>query len=135
MNSRQAFKVAFLADCARRGLDLQATHACVKEALAKALTKKAEIPIFSGISRVLSEFPEGLARMGASLAPQALSTAATTAALAPLIGGGLGGYLLARSQDDDTDVDEAKADELISEYHRLSEQARRNRQRPTQGPL
>lgn len=129
MNSRQSFKVAFLATCARDGLSLSESQQRVRQALTQQQARLEELQKQASIGGFLAEIPEGLARMGSSaisaIVPPALSMGTTAAILAPLAVGGGAGWLAARAQDDDSDIDEAKADELISEYSRLAEQARR----------
>lgn len=46
------------------------------------------------------------------------------AALLPVAAGGIAGYSLAKSKNEDVDVDDVKREELIREYQRLSREAR-----------
>lgn len=122
MTPRQLYKLAFLRDCASRGLDLDQMRATVEEAIAQeeaaigALIKRANI-----FSNVAGEIVEMAGRLGTAALP--IATAGLIAT--PIVAGGVTGHLAAKVQDDDSDVEQAKADELISEYRRLSEQARR----------
>ena len=138
MDSLTAFKVAFITRCAEEGLDLDQIHERVKTALAKAkadyIDKQAaegpKVPHMPGLGALggwlfgdggIASTLTGTA--AGSLAPYypALLTAGGTA----LAGGGLlAGKAMAESGDDPMADEEAKAQELVSEYKRLGDRAR-----------
>jgi hypothetical protein len=110
MIDEQAFKVGFLLHCAEQGMTTEQTRQHVKRALAAPipdLTKHALI----GLKDLMGT---GM-MLGTGL---------------PLLGGGLAGLVAAKTTSSDRDdlVDEAKNDELVSEYSRLAEEARRRAQ-------
>jgi hypothetical protein len=140
MDSLTAFKVAFITRCAEEGLDIDQIHERVKTALAKAqvdyLDKQAggsdapKIPHMPGLGATAGWLMgdgglfSTLTGAGAgALAPYypAMLAAGGTA----LAGGGLlAGKALAESGDDPMADEEAKAQELVSEYKRLGDRAR-----------
>jgi hypothetical protein len=124
MTPRDAFKVTVLAACAARGLDTARTHALVKQALADpglaGAVKRAD-----PVTAVLRS-PFDLARSVVGAAGPTLVGMGTLGALGLPVGVGLlGGHAVARAQDDDTNIEAAKADELILAYQQLAENARR----------
>ena len=110
MNSRECFQLGYLLWCADHGLTQEETHAHVKRAfLANVLGEVVEIP----------------GRALAAVINNALPIAAAAGIGVPLAAGATGGYLAAKAVDDNTDVDEAKTDEELAEYQRLTEHAQR----------
>lgn len=113
LTEKQAFKVGFLLRCADEGLTMEETHARVKAALAKQAN-----PLITGAGKMIG----GLA----SLVPGAASLLAAGSIAAPLAVGAGGGYLASKmTQPGDEVLDQAKRDEVIGEYERLADEARR----------
>lgn len=114
----QAFKLAFLQDCAARGLSLEQIRHAVKEAAAKtaSLTDLATRPYNAAFDALgsLGSTAKLVGGLGLIAGP-------------PLLGAGLG-YGAAKLTDwDDMDAEEAKKRELIETYRRFAAQARQNR--------
>jgi hypothetical protein len=103
----QAFKIGFLQHCAERGYSMEETHSLVKQAIQH---KKS-----AGI-KDLWDVATGLA-----------STGAIAGLAAPVALGAAGGYTAAKlpSMTDKNLVEEAKQDEIVGEYERLADEARR----------
>lgn len=121
MTDRERFKVAFLEKYAEAGQTPDEAHAGVRYLLAE---KSA------GIGAALASKLMSLGGTG-------LTLAAVGGISAPVIGGGLAGYSLAKATDDETSPEEAKADEIIAEYSRLADQAKYRKllKTPTPAPL
>jgi hypothetical protein len=106
MSPRQAFKFGFLLRCIEDGC----TPEDIREKVA-SLATRTKTASFWGSLKTL-----GLGAGALALA-------------APPIAGGLAGYGLAKATDiDDTDVEEAKNQELIQELQRQTDRAIRMRQ-------
>lgn len=97
MTPKEAFKVGFMARCADEALTSEQMADRVKAASVKV----------GGISELLTWLGLGSVAI-------------------PVAGGLLGGHLAARSLDDDSSVEAAKADELLGEYQRLTEDVQRH---------
>lgn len=108
MTQRQLFKFAFISRCIEAGL-------VTPQAISEVLEKQAEIPglgmATKGIDWLLDKSVKGI---GLGL-------------VAPPILGVLGGYGAGTLMNrvDDTDEDDAKNDELVDEYRRQAQIARR----------
>ena len=111
LDQREAFKRGFLASCADLGLSSAETIN-----LAQAAVKRA------GAFGTLLHAPIDMIK---TFGPALATTALVAGAGLPIAGGALIGKSLASAHDNERGVDEAKADELISEYRRLTDQARR----------
>lgn len=126
MSPQEAFKVGFLLGCADRGLDAAQTHALVKQAV-------------GGLGNVIGELIEAPGRVISSVGPHVLNAGLLAGVGLPIAAGAGTGWAAAKLTDDDTNLDEAKADELLAEYQRLTDQAKRQaavkqlRGRPTLG--
>ncbi len=135
MTPEQAFKVGFLYKCAEDGLSMRETHARVKKALAEfkaggnlaGLEKAAILPALAAGAGTIAGGTAGLAARALTYAPSLLSTGAILGAAAPIALGAGGGYAAAKlTQDDKSDaLENAKQDELLGEYERLTEAAKR----------
>ena len=110
MSPREAFKVGFLLWCADRGFTPEQTRDFVKHA--KSATKVAG----------LFGYP---AKIVASIGGPLLGLAALAGVGAPAALGGLVGHHLGKGFDTSEPVEEAKVDELLAEYERLTDQAKR----------
>jgi hypothetical protein len=113
MSPPEAFKAGFLLGCADLGLSAAETHALVKRAIGP------------GAGKVIGEMIEAPGRVLSSVGPAVLNAGLAAAIGLPVLAGGTAGWAAAKLRDDDTDVDAAKADELVAEYQRLADQARR----------
>ncbi len=107
MTPREAFKVGFLAYCAERGLGADEVGALVKRA------------------SIFGEVVRAPLRLASSVAPTALNAALIGAIGLPIVAGAGTGWAAAKLTDDDSDVDAARSDEILAEYQRLTDQARR----------
>lgn len=135
MTQEQAFKAGFLLRCAEEGLTIDETHARVKQAIAEVkmgrnvlgIEKTAFIPQVAG---ALGSLGSNVGRLGGSLisaVPGLLSTGAMIGIGAPVAAGAGTGYLAARlTKTENKDaLEEAKHDEILGEYERLAEEAKR----------
>ncbi len=104
MTPKEAFKAGFLIRCAEEGLSDEATHERIKTALFD-----------------VGSIMRGIGSIGSAIAGPALLTGVGL----PIVAGVTGGHLAAKAVDDDSDVNEAKTDEILAEYRRLADQARR----------
>lgn len=113
LDSKTAFKVAFLKKCAEEGLTLEETHEVVKQALSRsktaALSDLAVKPY-----NVLWDIAKNVGGK--------LGTVGLTAAIAgpPILGYAAGATIPKLTDVEDQDVREMKQRQLIEEYHRLS---------------
>jgi hypothetical protein len=112
MSPQESFKFGFLLGCTEMGLDTQQSHTLVKQAL-------------GGIGNVLGEMIEAPGRIISSIGPHVMNAGLLLGAGLPIAAGGAGGWALAKATEDDSNVDEAKADEVLAEYQRLTDQAKR----------
>lgn len=128
LTSKQAFKTGFLLKCAEEGLTVEEAHTRVKHAIytiknTQGLTKEAVLP-------ALLAAAYGAGNLGINavknIAWPVLSTAGTIGTGALLAGSAGAGYTAAKLHGGSEGVlDEAKQDEIIGEYERLAEEARR----------
>lgn len=116
MSPQEAFKIGFLLSCADRGLTPEATHALVKEGLAKQAL---------GLGNVVGEMIEAPGRVLSAIGPTAINAGLLAGIGIPIAAGAGTGWAAAKLTDDDSNVDEAKTDEILAEYQRLTDQARR----------
>ena len=110
----QAFKVGFLMYCADKGYSIDEANDLVKYA---ELRKRAN-PIWKGLGAgatgMLGMIP-GVSQLGIA-----------TALGAPILAGAGAGYLGAKfTQSGEDAIEEAKQEEVVGEYERLAEEARR----------
>jgi hypothetical protein len=117
LTDEQAFKVGFLKKCAEDGLTIDETKQRVKLAI-HVLQKAKEKQAIFGLETAQE------------LAGKGLGLATTTAPLlllgGPMAAGGLAGYAAAKGLHGNKDVvEEAKGDEIVGEYERLADEARR----------
>lgn len=115
MGPHECFQLGYLLWCADHGLTPEQTHVHVKAALEKR----------AFIGHMLGELVEAPARIISSVASNALPAAAILGIGVPAGVGLTGGYLAAKAVENNTDVDEAKVDEELAEYQRLTEHAQR----------
>jgi len=108
MSPQEGFKIGFLLACADRGLDAEEAHGLVKRA-------------FAGLDSVLDLPGRALSALG----PTAAQTAILAGVGLPIAAGAGTGWAAAKLTDDDSNVEEAKTDEVLAEYQRLTDQARR----------
>lgn len=112
LTPQEAFKVGFLARCARQGMTPDQMLKTAQDALA-AFEKRAVL------GTVLGKSLDALK----GLAGGALNYGVPAAVVAPPLLGALGGYGLAKATDvDDTDVAAIKNRELIDEYRRNADE-------------
>jgi len=105
MNSKEAFKIGFVARCLEKGMSLDEMTTLAKEGLTKVSTIVGDVTR-TGTSLVNSLLPLAIA--------------------GPPIVGGLLGYSAARATDiDDRDVDDVKNQELVQTYNTESDRLRR----------
>lgn len=117
MTPAQAFKLAFLQDCANRGLTMEQ----IREAVKAAVVKTAGLTDL--VTRPYNAAFDALGNLG--------STAKFVGGLGLIAGppvlGAAAGYGAAKLTDwDDMDTEEAKKRELIDMYRRYSLQAKQN---------
>lgn len=122
LSDKQKFKAGFLLKCAEEGLTIKETHIKVKQLI--AMHKQAFNPLD------LITKPVGLiGNLAGNIIktlPSAASTAATIGLAAPVGVGLAGGYGLAKMTNPDKHViDDLKQDEVVGEYERLAEEAKR----------
>lgn len=111
MTPREEFKVGVLLQCAERGLDVEQTLSHIE----KCAT------IIDSVRNTLT-WPLTFARDTI----QNMGPTALLAGTAIPIGAGLtAGWGLAKATEPEVDVEEIKARELLNEYSRLTEQAKR----------
>lgn len=113
MSPREAFKAGFLLSCADKGMTADEAHALVKKAFGP------------GAGNVVGELIEAPGRIISSVGPGLMGAGALAAIGLPIAAGAGVGWGAAKLTDDDSNVDEAKTDELLAEYQRLTDQARR----------
>ncbi len=120
MDELTSFKAAFLAAAVGEGWTPEET----KEA-ALALCEELATP--SQVKAAFAKTFDKLQEAGSDAAINTAKLVGLTAAFAPpVIGAGLG-WLGAKATDvDDTDVEQRRQQEIVAEYKRLTEQARRN---------
>jgi len=132
MTPELAFKAGFLLRCAEEGLTLEETHQRVKQALAQAqsgklsLEKQAFWPALTSLG-VMGSNAANLAGRAVPAATGLLSLGTGVAIGAPLVAGAGTGYLAAQLSRNThrQGLEEAKQDEIIDEYDRLADEAKR----------
>jgi hypothetical protein len=134
MTPEQAFKIGFLFRCAEQGLSQQETGALVKQAIATFRTKQASIEkqaiLPAAILSALGGLGSGMMGLGGKVVgalPGLASTGGALAIGAPVLAGAGTGYLAAKmTQSDNRDaLAEAKQEEVVGEYERLTDEAKR----------
>jgi len=105
VTSREAFRVGFLARCVELGMS--------PDQVAAASSSAADLVSHGVKEAFFGEAVNTAVRHGLTLA-----------ALLPIGAGAAGGYALAKSKNEDVDVDDVKREELIREYRRLSREAK-----------
>jgi hypothetical protein len=115
MTPREGFKYGFLLRCAEEGLTAQEAE----ERAARGLEKHA------GTIKDVVDVGTGLVSLGSGLTSKALSYGIPLGIGAAALGGGLGGYGLAKMHEGDVDPEEIQRQELISAYHAQADLARR----------
>lgn len=127
LNEKEAFKVGFLMRCAEEGLTMQETHQRIKLALASnIMLVKEAIPWYLQPFTYAGGKAMDLATAGVKTIPSILSYGAAAGLVAPIAAGAGIGYGAAKfTTPDHAIIDEAKQDEVIGEYERLAEEARR----------
>jgi hypothetical protein len=121
LTEKQAFKVGFLLRCADEGLTIEETHRRVKTGLEKQATPLLGPVLGSAVSGG-TQMIKGLLGM-----VPGLSQAGLVGLLGLPVAAGAGAGLAAAkmtSRGDDA-LDEAKRDEVVGEYQRLAEEAKR----------
>ena len=135
LTPEQAFKVGFLYQCAQEGLTREETHTRVKEAIAQAkakrgllgMEKEAALPlVLSGLG-ALAGGALSLIGRGVSAVPAALSAGTALGVGVPVAAGASTGYLAAKLTGNEGKhlVEDAKREEVMGEYERLADEARR----------
>lgn len=134
LSDEQAFKVGFLLYCAEQGMEEAEINETIKKALSQFdkedfLLKEAN-PLLSFLGNAVGGVAAGASNlMGNTLraTPQVLSTLATLGIGIPVAAGAGTGYLAAKltSHDKEDIVEDAKQNEVIGEYERLADEARR----------
>lgn len=131
LTPEQSFKIGFLQACAEMGFTLDETHQRVKQAIALKrsgyqMEKQAWWPWLAGGLSYLGGKAVGAIPALASLG---LTTAGVVGIGAPVAAGALTGYGAAKLKDLDNDdkgtVEDAKNEEIVGEYQRLAEEAKR----------
>jgi uncharacterized protein YdbL (DUF1318 family) len=119
LSQAQAFKIGFLMKCAEQGLTIEETHERVKEAITKLKMQKNANMITDPLKFIGSKTWDAGKVLG--------SLGLAGAVGLPIVGGAGAGYLAAKAtQSDGTGlVEDAKQDEIVGEYERLAEEARR----------
>ncbi len=124
LTPEQLFKIGFLYKCAQAGLTQEETHEVVKEAISrlKGESKQAQFGtgLISGAGKVVGSATSAL--------PHLFSLGGLALMGIPVAAGAVGGYSLAKLRgggDAKTMLEDAKKDEIVGEYERLAEEARR----------
>ena len=115
LDSKTAFKVAFLRRCAEQGFTREETHEVVKQALEHVKE--------GGVLGDALRAPFGIAR---DLASKLTGVGLTAALIAPpAVGYGIGRAIPMLTDIEDQDVKEMKKRQLIDEYRRLANELTR----------
>lgn len=135
MTPEQSFKTGFLFACAEEGLSLAETHERVKRASAElragrnvaGMTKEAIWPYLVGGAGALAGGAASLGGRALSALPSLLSLGSVLGVGAPLAAGAGAGYLASKltTGDNKDELEDTKNDELVGEYERLSDEAKR----------
>lgn len=121
LSAREAFKVGFLARCAEEGCSAEEMHTRVAQAREKVGAFFWNMNPIDAAGRTAGAVGKLIGDLGRA--------GGTAAVVAPFGVGALGGYGAAKLTDvDETDADELKKRELIAEYKRLADRARRHRE-------
>jgi hypothetical protein len=122
LTEKQTFKLGFLRKCAEDGLTTDETIQRVKLAIQQIKCKNEKQAFWGGALAAGGMVGSKLLGMVPGLA----SMAGTAAVVAPVAAGAGAGYLAAKATNSDKSiVEDAKQDEVIGEYARLAEEARR----------
>jgi hypothetical protein len=126
LTEEQAFKVGFLKHCAEAGLTMEETKQRVKLAIHQLHEKQALLPLIAGLGGGAAWLGDKALSLGSALTPPLISGLTMAGIAAPVLAGGLGGLALAKATGGGKEiVDDAKQDEIIGEYERLADEARR----------
>jgi hypothetical protein len=135
LTKEQKFKVAFLQKCAEDGLTIQETHQRVKQAavhLKAILAHVEQLPEHEKRAFLGAALQggwnalKGVGGWGLGRIPGLLTTLGAVGIAAPIIGGAGLGYAAAKgTAPDKSVVEDAKQDEIVGEYERLAEEAKR----------
>lgn len=127
------FKVAFIDACAGEGMTPAETLARAK-AVRADLEKEAVGPVAAGAGVAAGSTLAGLGKsifidtprsVLSATAPTILTIGGLLAAGVPIAAGLAGGKAIQSAGEDDSSVEEAKARELVAEYHRQADKAKR----------
>lgn len=135
LNGREQFKLGFLMEASRQGLNLEETHDLVKAALspefraeaAEELQKQANpLKAVPGLGAAMSFGSGAASSAGKSLAEMAIKVPLWAALMAPPGLGAIAGIGLANAKGglDQVTPEERKQRELIDAYHRAAQQSR-----------
>ncbi len=108
MNSKEAFKIGFLMQCAAENLSKKETDERIKTAA--CMTKMAYL------GKLLSA-------LGWAARKSFWATA-----IVPPVAGLAGGYMLSKARSSEFNTDEAKRREVLAEYYRAIDRLKRSRQ-------
>lgn len=137
MTPQEAFKFGFKMQCAREGLDEDAT--AQRATVAAMLVKRAGTEGATPVGGMLSDAwraGTGAVEAGAKAVTTGIDVTKSIAdkafwplVLAPVVAGVGGGYVLSQMTDDHYSDDDARKDEELAEYQRALDQiTRANRQ-------
>jgi hypothetical protein len=121
MTTREAFKFGFLLRCAQEGLTLDQTEQRINDILEK---KAAWVgPALANLGGRI--FSTG-GTIASSVLPFLLQSGLVLGIGGPALAGMGGGYLAAKLRSGNvSEIEEAKTNEILAEYQRLTDQARR----------
>jgi hypothetical protein len=135
ISNEQAIKAGFLFRCAEEGLTREETHVRIKQAIAqlkansnvRGMQKEAWLPAILGGLAALSGGALSLGGKALSTVPALASLGTTIGIAAPVIAGAGTGYLAAKltGGTNKDGLEEAKQDEIVNEYERLADEAKR----------
>jgi len=125
LTADEAFKVGFLMKCAENGLSPDESHDLIR----RAFDKRAILGIGPALKWLYGK-GESLAGkgwdLGTKLVPLGANFGLAAAVGVPVAGGIGAGYLLAKANEPAGElVERAKHEELVGEYERLADEARR----------
>lgn len=127
MQKHEAFKLGFLARCVEEGLSPEQTYG-----LAKQAEGEGWLPGPNWLAKQIFGPVQTAAETGKSVADLAKSTLLPLGALAvgvPASAGALAAYLQNNATDvDGNDVNDAKRQELLETYRRMSDQLKRTKE-------
>ena len=125
LTEEQTFKIGFLLKCAEEGLTMEETHSRIKTILTshKQLQKQA---FLSDIWKATKDVGSSGLDLAKAIAGPVVNYSSIAALGLPIAGGAALGYGAAKLTNPDKDfIADAKQDELVGEYERLAEDARR----------